>query len=94
MGNNTYKAFCNLQTTFPCIREARPSGMSMYTSSSRSPWRKAFFTSNWCSGQSKFAVRKINTLTTFNFSIGEKVDNLSHMSKYIPLQPALLYTFL
>jgi hypothetical protein len=35
---------------------------------------KHFFTSSWCSGQSKFAARESNTLTVFSLATGEKVS--------------------
>nr|GEV41871.1 putative ribonuclease H-like domain-containing protein [Tanacetum cinerariifolium] len=46
-----YRDFFNRHTSPGLNCSGKPGGASMYTSSFNSPWRYAFFTSNWWSGQ-------------------------------------------
>lgn len=50
-------------------------GWSMCTSFDRSPFRKMYFTSSCCEGQSKFVAWEINTLIIFNLAIGAKFSS-------------------
>ena len=68
-----YNAFYILHT-YPTCKAVKPGGISTYTSSSKSPYKNAFFISNWWRTQSKFVAREINTLTVFNFATEEKVS--------------------
>ena len=51
-----------------------PDGKSMYTSSDNLPFRKAFFTSNCCNGQSRFAARDNKTRTVLILAICANVS--------------------
>jgi len=90
-----YNAFCSLQTTFHCIGEARPGGTSMYTSSSRSPWRKHFLRQIGAVVSPSLQQER-SALAQYLISLPVRrfLDNLSHISEYIPSPPALLYIFL
>jgi len=44
----------------------------MYTYSSKSPPRKAFFTLGWLRGQSKFIVKDKRTAVVFNLATHEQ----------------------
>jgi hypothetical protein len=72
-----YKTFFSLHT-LPIEDESEsssPRGTSIYTSSFKSPWRSAFFTSNWCRGQFKFVDTESMTLIEFVFATGANVSS-------------------
>ena len=70
-----YNDFFNLNTFRQCTSGImHPGGKSMYTSSDNSPCRKAFFTSNCCNGQSRFAAKDNKTQTVLILATGENVS--------------------
>ncbi|KAK2426946.1 putative mitochondrial protein [Trifolium repens] len=68
-----YKLFCNLHTIFDLLQWT-PYGIFIYTSSCRSPWRNALFTSTWCKCHFFIAATASKVLTVVNLATGEKVS--------------------
>lgn len=96
-----YNPFFSLHTLFVAAL-LNPGGGSINTSSSKSLWRKAFFTSNCCKFYPKHAAKdnKIHTVVTFITSanvskviypIGLRVPLSYHPALYLSNVPSALY---
>ena len=69
-----YSDFLSLQTLSLLKEVSSPGGISIYTSSSKSPFRNVFLTSNWCKGKSWFSAKEKRTLIVLSLATGANVS--------------------
>lgn len=79
--------FHSLHTLFVFLISSKSGGISIYASSSRSPIKKAIFTSSWCRVQSRYAIKDNNTLIVWG------VATISAIIFWSPGCTSLLCTF-
>ena len=72
-----YKLFFNLHTSFSFRFTSYPYGCCIYISSSKSPWRKAVFTSNCSRCKSSAATRLKIVLIEVILTTGENMSTKS-----------------